>query len=68
MKKVEVAIASGDANAAREALRAAQPELQTRCFPRRFAQEHSFPKDLAAGLPGKGACRLTPRGEIGAHN
>ena len=27
-KKVEVAIASGDATAAREALRAAQPELQ----------------------------------------
>ena len=28
VKKVEVAIASGDANTAREALRAAQPELQ----------------------------------------
>ena len=28
VKKVEVAIASGDATAAREALRAAQPELQ----------------------------------------
>ncbi len=28
VKKVEMAIASGDANAARDALRAAQPELQ----------------------------------------
>jgi len=28
VKKVEIAIASGDASAAREALRAAQPELQ----------------------------------------
>mgnify|MGYP003314351074 CR=1 FL=1 len=33
-----------------------------RCFPRRFAQEHSLPQDLAAGLSGKGAGRLTPRG------
>ena len=61
IKKVELAIASGDADGAREALKVAQPEIQRGVSRGVLHRNTASRKDFAPCRPGQGHRRLTHR-------